>query len=100
MKPLIAFRIIVFFIIAFGSYLAFFDDASAEPNNRILVDTFDDELNNDEDCSLREAIEAANKNSAAIRVFGLRKNSSFLLSTVLWGNVAINVPCEKKLQRV
>ena len=40
---------------------------------------------------LRLEIEAANKNSAAIWVLGLRKNSNFLLSTVLWGNVAINV---------
>jgi len=40
---------------------------------------------------LRLEIEAANKNTAAIKVLSLRKNSNFLLSTVLWGNVAINV---------
>jgi len=40
---------------------------------------------------LRLEIEAANKNKAAIKVLNLRKDSNFLLSTVLWGNVAINV---------
>ena len=40
---------------------------------------------------LRLEIEAANKNKAAIQVLNLRKNSNFLLSTVLWGNVGINV---------
>lgn len=40
---------------------------------------------------LRLEIEAANQNSAAIKVLSLRKDSNFLLSTVLWGNVAINV---------
>jgi len=40
---------------------------------------------------LRLEIEAANKNTAAIKVLNLRKDSNVLLSTVLWGNVAINV---------
>ena len=40
---------------------------------------------------LRLEIEAANKNKAAIKVLELRKNSNFLLVTVLWGNVGINV---------
>ena len=40
---------------------------------------------------LRLEIEAANKNAAAVKVLSLRKNSNFLLSTILWGNVAINV---------
>lgn len=40
---------------------------------------------------LRLEIEAANKNKAAIKVLHLREDSNFLLSTVLWGNVGINV---------
>lgn len=40
---------------------------------------------------LRLEIEAANKNKAAIKVLSLRQDSNFLLSTVLWGNVGINV---------
>jgi CSLREA domain-containing protein len=36
----------------------------AKPELVIQVDTFDDEMNNDEDCSLREAIQAANNNVA------------------------------------
>ncbi len=40
---------------------------------------------------LRLEIEAANHNKSAIKVLSLRKNSNFLLSTVLWGNVGINV---------
>ena len=40
---------------------------------------------------LRLEIEAANKNEAALKILQLRKDSNFLLSTVLWGNVGINV---------
>ena len=40
---------------------------------------------------LRLEIEATNKNAAAINVLQLRKDSNFLLTTVLWGNVGINV---------
>jgi metal transporter CNNM len=40
---------------------------------------------------LRLEIEAANNNRAAIKVLSLRENSNFLLSTILWGNVGINV---------
>jgi len=38
------------------------DIARAEPVNAIYVNTSDDELNSDQDCSLREAITAANQN--------------------------------------
>lgn len=40
---------------------------------------------------LRLEIEAANKNKAAIKVLSLREDSNFLLATILWGNVGINV---------
>lgn len=40
---------------------------------------------------LRLEVEAANKNKAAIKVLKLRNDSNFLLSTILWGNVGINV---------
>jgi metal transporter CNNM len=40
---------------------------------------------------LRLEVEAASGNHDAVIVLGLRKNSNFTLSTVLWGNVAINV---------
>lgn len=40
---------------------------------------------------LRLEIEAGNKNKAAIKVLKLRENSNFLLATILWGNVGINV---------
>jgi hypothetical protein len=40
---------------------------------------------------LRLEIEAANKNKAAAKVLSLRENSNFLLATILWGNVGINV---------
>ena len=40
---------------------------------------------------LRLEIEATNKNKAAIKVLHLRKDSNFLLATILWGNVGINV---------
>ena len=36
-------------------------------------------------------IESKRKNKAAIRIAALRKNSNFLLTTILWGNVGINV---------
>jgi hypothetical protein len=40
---------------------------------------------------LRLEIEAANDNKAAIKVLKLREDSNFLLATILWGNVGINV---------
>ena len=40
---------------------------------------------------LRLEIEASHKNKAAIRVLQMRKDSNFLLTTILWGNVGINV---------
>ncbi len=40
---------------------------------------------------LRLEIEATNNNKAAIKVLRLREDSNFLLSTILWGNVGINV---------
>jgi metal transporter CNNM len=40
---------------------------------------------------LRLEIEATNKNKAAIKVLKLREDSNFLLATILWGNVGINV---------
>ena len=40
---------------------------------------------------LRLEVEAANNNQSAIRVLHMRKDSNFLLTTVLWGNVGINV---------
>jgi hypothetical protein len=40
---------------------------------------------------LRLEVEAANHNKAAMKVLQLRNNSNFLLSTILWGNVGINV---------
>lgn len=36
-------------------------------------------------------VEAAHGNKAAIRMLGLRQDSNFLLTTILWGNVGINV---------
>jgi len=39
----------------------------------------------------RLEIEVAKNNSDARRVLALRKDSNFLLVTVLWGNVAANV---------
>lgn len=35
-------------------------------------------------------IEVANNNRNAVRVLSLRRDSNFLLATVLWGNVAVN----------
>ena len=40
---------------------------------------------------LRLEIEAANRNKAAIKILKLRNDSNFLLVTILWGNVGINV---------
>ena len=40
---------------------------------------------------LRLEIQVANGDKAAIRILKLRKDSNFLLTTILWGNVGINV---------
>jgi hypothetical protein len=40
---------------------------------------------------LRLEVEASAKNRAAVAVLDLRKDSHFLLTTILWGNVAVNV---------
>ncbi len=40
---------------------------------------------------LRLEVEAQSGNSRAVRILDLRKDSNFLLTTVLWGNVGINV---------
>jgi hypothetical protein len=40
---------------------------------------------------LRLEIEVANANAAAETILQLRKDSNFLLTTILWGNVGINV---------
>jgi len=40
---------------------------------------------------LRLEIESKKKNKRALRVAKMRENSNFLLTTILWGNVAINV---------
>lgn len=40
---------------------------------------------------LRLEVEAAAGNSSAQKILRLRKDSNFLLTTILWGNVAINV---------
>ncbi len=40
---------------------------------------------------LRLEIEAKHKNKQAIRILKLRNDSNFLLTTILWGNVGINV---------
>jgi len=40
---------------------------------------------------LRLEVEAAAKNPAAVKILALRRDSNFLLTTILWGNVAINV---------
>jgi hypothetical protein len=39
---------------------------------------------------LQLEIEAADKNKDAVKVLGLRKDSNFLLATILWGNVGVN----------
>jgi hypothetical protein len=40
---------------------------------------------------LRLEVEAANDNKAAIKVLKMRSDSNFLLTTILWGNVGVNV---------
>ncbi|MCG6936760.1 MAG: DUF21 domain-containing protein [Gammaproteobacteria bacterium] len=40
---------------------------------------------------LRLEVEAQAANPAALKILALRRDSNFLLTTVLWGNVAINV---------
>lgn len=40
---------------------------------------------------LRLELEAAKNNKAAKQILALRKDSNFLLVTILWGNVAVNV---------
>ena len=40
---------------------------------------------------LRLEVEATSGNPAAVRILGLRKDVNFLLTTILWGNVGINV---------
>ena len=40
---------------------------------------------------LQLEVEAEGGNSAASRVIALREDSNFLLTTILWGNVAANV---------
>ncbi len=40
---------------------------------------------------LRLEVEAGSGNHAAVRILRLREDSNFLLTTILWGNVSINV---------
>ena len=40
---------------------------------------------------LRLEVEASAGSAAAIKILALRKDFNFLLTTILWGNVAINV---------
>ena len=40
---------------------------------------------------LRLEVEAAGGSPAAIKILALRRDSNFLLTTILWGNVAVNV---------
>lgn len=40
---------------------------------------------------LRLEVEASNNNKGALRVLALRKDSNFALTTILWGNVGVNV---------
>lgn len=40
---------------------------------------------------LRLEIEAEHQNNAAIKILKMRQNSNYLLTTILWGNVGINV---------
>lgn len=60
--------------------VGFFQLAKAKPVSVIEVNTFDDELNNDSDCSFREAIEAANKN---VVVDGCAAGSSEETDTII-----------------
>jgi hypothetical protein len=39
---------------------------------------------------LQLEIEASNNNQDAVKVLGLRRDSNFLLTTILWGNVGVN----------
>ena len=39
---------------------------------------------------LQLEVEAKSGNPAALRILALRRDSNFLLTTVLWGNVAVN----------
>jgi CBS domain containing-hemolysin-like protein len=40
---------------------------------------------------LKLEVEASVGNSKALKVLDLRKDSNFMLTTVLWGNVSVNV---------
>lgn len=40
---------------------------------------------------LRLEVEVSSGNQAAVKVLSLRKDSNFLLTTILWGNVGVNV---------
>lgn len=40
---------------------------------------------------LQLEVEVSNKNNSAERILSMRKDSNFLLTTILWGNVGINV---------
>ena len=40
---------------------------------------------------LQLEVEARRNNASAIRILKMREDSNFLLSTILWGNVSINV---------
>ena len=40
---------------------------------------------------MRLEVESTSGNHAAVKILALRKDSNFLLTTILWGNVAINV---------
>ena len=40
---------------------------------------------------LRLETEVENGNQSAARILALRKDANFLLSTILWGNVSVNV---------
>jgi len=42
---------------------------------------------------LRLEVEASAGNPAAVKILTLRRDFSFLLTTILWGNVAINAWC-------
>lgn len=39
---------------------------------------------------LQLEIEVSNNNREAVKVLSLRKDSNFLLTTILWGNVGVN----------
>jgi hypothetical protein len=48
---------------------------------------------------LQLEIEQANGNSQAARVLALRKDANFILTTVLWGNVAWGQPAGRRFAR-